>query len=217
MTQIDLVAFHREWTRFESWLTTHSPSDQAALQRPAGRERQAELESRLGFALHPELKALLDLHDGVAESVAVPSPRVGRPAGSFLPLQHQLCSVDDIAMMYDVLVEVSEDFIEAGSADDEEADEEELAANLHRCVPFALPNDGGVALIDHRPGPSYGHVYEMGIGSGDLDGTFWATGLTELFRALCDALETGTPFLHYWPTNFKDQLGRGSLEWEIRA
>ncbi|MET9506519.1 SMI1/KNR4 family protein [Streptomyces sp. NPDC006622] len=212
MTQRDLAAFDREWHRFESWLTTHSPSDQAALQRPAGRQRQVELESRLGIALHPELKALLNLHDGAAGSVAVPSPRTGRPAGSFLPLQHQLCSVDDIVMMYDVLVEIGEDFVGGGSAD-----KAELAANLHRCVPFALPNDGGVALIDHRPGPSYGHVYEMGIGSGDLDGTFWATGLTELFRALCDALETGTPFLHYWPTNSKDQLGRGSLEWEIRA
>ncbi|MEV0239990.1 SMI1/KNR4 family protein [Streptomyces sp. NPDC050674] len=216
MTQIDLGALNREWTRFESWLMTHSPSDQAALRRPVGRERQAELESRLGFALHPELKALLDLHDGAAEPVADPSPRTVprtvRPAGSFLPLQHRLCSVDDMAMMHGVLIEISEDFVEAGSAD-----EEELAANLHRCVPFALPDDGGVALIDHRPGPSYGHVYEMGIGSGDLDGTFWATGLTELFRALSDALETGTPFLHYWPGNSKDELGRSYLEWEIRV
>ncbi|MFD7206272.1 SMI1/KNR4 family protein [Streptomyces sp. NPDC059893] len=211
MTQIDLQAFNREWTRFESWLRSNSPADQAILRGPAGRERLIELESRLGFDLHPELKALLEHHDGVGEPVVPGSGRV-LPAGAFLPSGHRLSAVDDIVMMYDVLVDVGKDNIEADLWD-----EDALAVNLHHCVPFALPNDGGVAFIDHRPGPSYGHVYEMGIGSGDLDGTLWATSLTEFFRALADALETDGPFLYYWPASYEDDSGHHCLEWGIRT
>ncbi|MFB7583524.1 SMI1/KNR4 family protein [Streptomyces hydrogenans] len=211
MTQIDIAAFGRAWARFESWLASHSPADHAALRSPAGRERLAVLESRLGFALHPELKALLELHDGAAEPAASPGSRSVLPAGAFLPLGHRLSGVDDIVMMYDVLVEVGEDNIEADLWEDEE-----LAVNLRHCVPFALPNDGGVAFVDHRPGPSYGHVYEMGIGSGDLNGTLWATSLAELFRALADALESSGPFLYYAPTTYEDESGHHCVEWEIR-
>ncbi|GGU67857.1 hypothetical protein GCM10010274_65360 [Streptomyces lavendofoliae] len=84
-------------------------------------------------------------------------------------------------------------------------------------MPFALPNDGGVAIVDHRPGPSYGRVYEMGIGSGNLDGALWATGLTQLFRTLTDSLESGGPFLCYWPTPYEDESGHRCLEWQIRT
>ncbi|WP_411153427.1 SMI1/KNR4 family protein [Streptomyces sp. A30] len=212
MTQMDLPAFDREWTRFESWLRSNSPADQATLRAPAGGERLIELESRLGFDLHPELKALLQQHDGAAEPVAVPGSRRLLPAGAFLPSGHRLSGVDDIVMMYDVLVDVGKDNIEADLWE-----EDALAVNLHRCVPFALPNDGGVAFVDHRPGPSYGHVYEMGIGSGDLDGTLWATSLTEFFRVLADALETDGSFLYYWPAPYEDESGHHCLEWRIRT
>lgn len=211
MTETDVDAFGREWSRFESWLVSHSPADYAALRRPTERWRLAELESRLGFALHPELKALLELHDGAAQPAADPGARTVLPIGAFLPLGHRLTGVDDLVMMYDVLVDVGEDNIEADLWE-----EEALAVNLHRCVPFALPNDGGVAFVDHRPGPTYGHVYEMGIGSGDLDGTLWATSLTELFRALADALESSSPFLYYLPAIYADESGHHCLEWEIR-
>ncbi|MEU2509735.1 SMI1/KNR4 family protein [Streptomyces sp. NPDC007863] len=211
MAQIDTALFDHAWARFEAWLATHSPADHAVLRRPARPEQLAFLESRLGFALHPELKALLELHDGAAEPAASPGSRFALPAGAFLPLGHRLSSVDDILMMYDVLVDVGEDNIEADLWE-----EDALAVNLDRCVPFALPNDGGVAFIDHRPGPSYGHVYEMGIGSGDLNGTLWATSLTELFRALTNALETSNPFLHYVPTTYEHESGHHCVEWEIR-
>ncbi|MFF0094909.1 SMI1/KNR4 family protein [Streptomyces canus] len=212
MTQMDLPAFEREWTRFESWLHANSPADHAMLRRPANPERLIELESRLGFDLHPELRALLQQHDGAAEPVAAPGSRRCLPAGAFLPSGHRLSGVDDIVMMYDVLVDVGNDNVDA---DLWEGDA--LAVNLHRCVPFALPNDGGVAFVDHRPGPSYGHVYEMGIGSGDLDGTLWATSLTQFFRILADALESDGPFLYYWPTPFEDVSGHRCLEWQIRT
>ncbi|MEU2655018.1 SMI1/KNR4 family protein [Streptomyces sp. NPDC007325] len=212
MTQTDLSAFAREWTRFESWLAAHSPADHAMLRRPAERERLAALESRLGFGLHPELTALLRQHDGADEPVADPGSGRRLPAGAFLPSGHRLCGVDDIMTMYDVLVDVGEDNIDADLWEDDE-----LAVNLHRCVPFALTNDGGVAFVDHRPGPSYGHVYEMGIGSGDLDGTLWATSLTQLFRTLADAVESDGPFLFYRPAPYEDGSGHRCLEWQIRT
>lgn len=182
------------------------------LRRPAASEQLIELESRLGFELHPELRALLQQHDGAAEPVAAPGSGRRLPAGAFLPSGHRLSSVEDIASMYDVIVDVGKDNIDADLWEDDA-----LAVNLHRCVPFALPNDGGVAFVDHRPGTSYGHVYEMGIGSGDLDGTLWATSLTQLFRALADALESDGPFLYYWPTPFEDASGHRCLEWQIRT
>jgi cell wall assembly regulator SMI1 len=212
MTQMALLAFEREWIRFESWLRSNSPADHAMLRRPAEHERLIELESRLGFDLHPELKALLQRHNGAAEPVAAPGSGSRLPAGAFLPLGHRLCGVDDIVMMYDVLVDVGKDNIDADLWEDDA-----LAVNLHRCVPFALPNDGGVAFVDHRPGPSYGHVYEMGIGSGDLDGSLWATGLAQLFRSLADALASGGPFLCYWPTPYETGSGDRCLEWQIRV
>lgn len=210
MTQIDTASFSHAWARFETWLATHSPADHAALRKPARLEQLAALETRLGFALHPELKALLELHDGAAEPAA--SPRSALPAGAFLPLGHRLSSVAGIVMIYEMLVDIGEDNIE-GDLWEEDA----LAVNLDRCVPFALPNDGGVAFVDHRPGPSYGHVYEMGIGSGDLNGTLWATSLTELFRALTNALETCSPFLHYVPTTYEQESGHHCVQWEIRS
>ncbi|MER0443631.1 SMI1/KNR4 family protein [Streptomyces sp. Edi4] len=212
MAHTDLDAFRREWSRLESWLRVNSPADQALLRGSARPARMVEIEARLGFPLHPELKALLEQHDGAGEPAVVPGSREFLPAGAFLPLGHRLCGVDDMATAYDDLVDVGKDNIEADLWP-----EDALAVNLHRCVPFALPNDGGVAFVDHRPGPTYGYVYEMGIGSGDLDGTLWATSLTELFRSLADALETGGSFLYYWPAPYEDATNHRCLEWAIRT
>ncbi|MFF9685757.1 hypothetical protein [Streptomyces sp. NPDC014623] len=52
-------------------------------------------------------------------------------------------------MRHEILVGAAERNIEADLREDEEP-----AVNLHRCVPIALPDDGGVAFVDHRPGPS---------------------------------------------------------------
>ncbi|MET8174511.1 SMI1/KNR4 family protein [Streptomyces clavifer] len=211
MTQVDIAAFDHEWARFESWLSVHSPADRAALRGPADPEGIARLESRLGFALHPELRRLLELHDGAALSSSEPGPHpLG--TGAFLPLGHCLSGLDDIAMMHEILVHVGADIIEADVFDDEA-----LAVNLYLCVPIALPNDGGVAFVDHRPGSSYGHVYEMGLGSGDIDGTLWATGPAELFRVLAESLETGSPFLYYRPSTYVHESGQHRVTWEIEV
>ncbi|MEU5438942.1 SMI1/KNR4 family protein [Streptomyces sp. NPDC020719] len=210
MTSMDLVAFDLAWDRLESWLVSHSPADHAALQPPAAAGEIAELEDHLGFALHPELRRLLERRNGVAE------PERGSagvfPAGGILPLGHRLISTAEVAEMHAILVDVGEDNAEA-----ELWDEEDLAGHLHQCVPFAVPNDGGFAFIDHRPGPMYGHVFEMGIGSGDLEGTLWGPNLTAFVGAISNALETGGAFKYYWPTTFEHSSGRTCVEWEVRA
>lgn len=186
---VDVTSFARTWDRFASRLLARSPADHATLRGPATEESIAELEARLGFALHPELKSLLARHDGADATGATGSSAGDYPVGSFLPLGHRLSGVDDIEFMHEVLVDVGEENIAADLWE-----RTALAVNLHWCVPFALPVDGGVAFVDHRPGATYGHVHEMGIGAGDLEGTRWATSLTELFQVLGDALETDAPF-----------------------
>lgn len=167
----------------------------------------------MGFTLHPELRRLLELRNGVAEPEPDDGPGSGVfPAGGMLPLGHRLSSTAAIASIHQILVEVGEDNAEA-----ELWDEEELSGHLHQCVPFALPNDGGVAFVDHRPGATYGHVFEMGIGSGDLEGTLWGSSLTEFVGAVTNALETEAPFLSYWPTAFEHSAGRTCIAWEVRA
>ncbi|WP_406193118.1 SMI1/KNR4 family protein [Kitasatospora sp. NBC_01560] len=211
MTSVDLVTFDQAWSKLEAWLAVHSPTDHAALRPPAGAAEIAELEQQLGLALHPELRALLERRNGVAEP-EYGGPESGVfPAGGILPLGHRLAATAEIASMHEILVEVGEENAEA-----ELWEEDELAGHLHQCVPFALPNDGGVAFVDHRPGPTYGHVYEMGIGSGDLDGTHWGASLTEFVDAVTAALATGTPFRHHWPVAFEHPSGRTCVEWEVR-
>ncbi|MFF4898186.1 SMI1/KNR4 family protein [Streptomyces sp. NPDC001068] len=67
MTRMDLPAFEREWTSFESWLQANSPAIHSMSRRPAAPELLIVLQSRLGFELHPEFKALLGQHGGAAE------------------------------------------------------------------------------------------------------------------------------------------------------
>ncbi|MFF3611105.1 SMI1/KNR4 family protein [Streptomyces sp. NPDC002580] len=212
MTSMDLVLFDQAWDRLEAWLAARSPADHAALRPPATAAEIAGLEGRLGFALHPELRRLLERRNGVTPPERNSGPELGVfPAGGILPLGHRLIPAAGIADMHEILVEVGEDNTEADLWD-----EEDLAGHLHLCVPFALPDDGGFAFVDHRPGATYGHVYEMGIGSGDLDGTLWGSSLTGFVRAVTDALETGTPFEKHWPVTFEHASGRTCVDWEIR-
>ncbi|MFD9718999.1 SMI1/KNR4 family protein [Streptomyces sp. NPDC059076] len=215
MTAEDLVAFDRAWGRLEAWLASQSPADHAALRAPATAGEIAELEERLGFALHPQLRRLLERRNGVAEPERNSGPERGVfPAGGILPLGHRLISTTDIASMHKILVEVGEDTIESELW---EEDDEDPAGHLHQCVPFALPNDGGVAFVDHRSGATYGQVLEMGIGSGDLEGTVWGANLSEFVGAVADALETGTAFSYHWPITFEHSSGRTCIAWEVRA
>jgi cell wall assembly regulator SMI1 len=205
MTDRDLGAFDVAWDRFASWLSVHCPVDHAALRSPASADEITALETRLGFPLHPQLRALLERHNGVMRR---PEPD-NYHAGAFLPLGHRLIGTDLIAQRYERMKDGLAEIIAAGRPD------EDLCGHAHQWVEFARPNDGGTAFIDHRPGPTYGHVFEMGIGSGDIEGTRWASSLAELFDQLATSVETGEPFRHYWPTSCELPSGHYCLTWEI--
>lgn len=210
MTHTDLAAFDAAWTRFSGWLKTNSPADHATLQPAASGDAIAALEARLGFPLHAELRALLERHNGVGEEG--PQAPDGFRAGGFLPLGHRLSDVDAIAETHAFFVECEEDNLATGMWE-----EDDLVGHAHQWVQFAQPNDGGTAFIDHRPGPTYGHVYEMGIGSGDIDGVLWATSLSELFDRLANSLDTQTSFTYYWPTTYEHPSGQHCVQWEVRV
>jgi len=199
MELIYVDAFHRVWERLESWLVTHAPDDHAALRPPATAEGVTALEGRLGFPLHPEFRALLGHHDGVDDPGAGGVSKLFRP-GAFLPLGHRLIGLDGITSQYDgIVVELAEE----DSADrpvayagffggDTRGDA--LGAHIRRWVPFAMVDDGEIAFVDHRLGPSYGCVHAFGVESGGWPPVKWAHNLTDLFDRLAGSLESGEPF-----------------------
>lgn len=214
MDRVDLAPFHRAWERFSGWLATNAPYNHATLGPPATEEQIAAVEEAYGFALHPELKALLRLHNGTP-------PDASQPVfASFLPIGHRLSSTNQIIGARQTLMHFYNDFPENWG---DCWEEEEVLAHSHQWVVFAEPNDGGMAFIDHRPGPTYGHVYEFGMGSGASEVTEWATSLSALFDALATAVETGTPFQGSHPTflefartdiaSLAPLVGRRFLEW----
>ncbi|SEM20071.1 SMI1/KNR4 family protein [Streptacidiphilus jiangxiensis] len=189
------------WTRFSGWLAVNAPASHASLGRIAFAQEIASLESQLGFRLHPELKALLRLHNGTT----------GEGSAIFLPLHHRLIGTAEILQSHFALLDL-------GWHDENEDlpwGEDDLNGHIHQWVPFAVPLDGGYAFVDHRPGPSYGHVYEMGIGSGDCDGTLWATSLSSLFAQLADAVEGQAPFRRFAPRLVHDPDQGSTLTWDI--
>ncbi|MER6107788.1 SMI1/KNR4 family protein [Streptomyces hirsutus] len=141
MTDGDLAAFDAAWDRFASWLSARCPIDHVALRSPATAEEIAALETRLGFPLHPQLRALLERHNGVIEK---PEPD-NFHAGAFLPLGHRLNDTEHIIRQHEWLVHERE-LIAVGQGEDN------LYGHAHQWVPFAHPNDGGTAFVDHRPG-----------------------------------------------------------------
>ncbi|MEU0742328.1 SMI1/KNR4 family protein [Streptomyces sp. NPDC006134] len=202
MTVRDRAAFDAAWGRCEAWLFAHSPIDHAALRPPATAEEIASLEEQLGFPLHPQLRALLEHHDGVMEYPEA----TNHDAGAFLPVGYRLSSTDRIASQHQWLVAEAEMIAGIGGG------EADPYGHAHRWVPFAQSIDGGIVFVDHHPGPAYGHVYEMGIGSG-CDAVVWASSLTELFEELGACLETAAPFQGTWPTPHELPSGHFCLTW----
>ncbi len=89
-----------------------------------------------------------------------------------------------------------------------------LVGHAHQWVPIASSIDAGVLFVDHRPGPTYGHVYEMGIGSGVIDGTFCGATLTAFFDTVTGALNTGTELWGFRPKVYESELsGQVLLTW----
>ncbi|MEY9875331.1 cell wall assembly regulator SMI1 [Streptacidiphilus sp. MAP12-33] len=192
---------HQAWTRFASCLVRQAPASYTALRPPASAERLAALEAALGFALHPELRGLLELHEGAS-----------RTSVGFLPLSHRLCAAVEIAEINAMFADYEQENRDAGVWEDEDA----VMGHPHQWVPFAHSIDGGLAFVDHRPGPGYGMVHEFGMGLGDCETTVWASGLTELFAALADSVRSAEPFGVFRPAPGETPAGERVLSWDVR-
>ncbi|WP_030464652.1 SMI1/KNR4 family protein [Kitasatospora sp. NRRL B-11411] len=210
MTDSDVFAFASAWRRFTAWLAVNSPADHASLRPAADAAQITSLEDRLGFVLHPQLRALLELHDGVVVQQFDDS-REPFPVGSFLPLGYRLNTVERVLTDHRLFAEL---FAEEACGP-ELWDTAPLIAHARWWVPIARPNDGGLLFVDHCPRPTYGHVYEMGVGSGDIDGFLWATSLAELFMALTDSLDTGRPFRHFTAGTYRHSSGQHRIDWQV--
>ncbi|MEW2354314.1 SMI1/KNR4 family protein [Spirillospora sp. NPDC029432] len=205
---MDTESFQRTWRRFATWLAENVPEDHALLSPPASDAQIAAVEAAYQMELHPELRALLRLHNGTRSG--------GDPFGRFLPLGHKLIGTQNIVGFRDMLTSPEM----RGSYP-----HDSVEGHPHFWVPFAEPKDGGLAFIDHHPGPTYGHVYELGIGSGAIDAQQWAPSLSALFAALATAVETGVPFQDYRPAlaeflkapapGLSHAVGLRFLDWRI--
>ncbi|MEW1550587.1 SMI1/KNR4 family protein [Streptomyces tsukubensis] len=207
MADIDTTAFDQAWDRLEAWLEAHSPDDHSTLQPPATDAEILTLQEELGFPLHPELTALLKRHNGTVEH------RLSRfsppfPAGAFLPLGHRLIGTEGIAYGHREIVGIEEQY-----PNTDFWDEDSVEGHRKEWVYFAVPNDGGLAFIDHHPGPTYGHVYEYGLGSGAVEATKWASGLTEFISGIATSLADHTPYLGSRPGTFQHGSGAHCVSW----
>lgn len=207
MADIDDTPFHQAWGRLEAWLVSHSPDDHATLLPPATPSDLRTLEDALGFALHPELTALLQRHNGSCEHhLSRYSPPF--PAGAFLPMGHRLAGTAGIATGHRELVELDEQYPSTDFWH-----EDDVEGHRRHWVPFAYPNDGGLAFIDHHPGATYGHVYEFGLGSGAVEASRWADSLTQFIATVTDSLTTGSAFRHFCPSTFQHPSGALCVDW----
>ncbi|MGP4009900.1 SMI1/KNR4 family protein [Streptomyces sp. 4N124] len=167
------------WERFEHWLSEHAPGEHAALRARATEADIARLEEELGFSLHPELKALLARHDGVAPLRGSADP------GAFL-LNYALLDTKGILEQQRHLASMAQDAIEEG--------EEDLVVGriAHSMwVPFAQAFSGDMLFVDHREGAHYGEVGEISFGDPDYR-VLWSSQ-NMMLEDLCAGVENGTP------------------------
>ncbi|WTX00995.1 hypothetical protein OG216_47085 (plasmid) [Streptomycetaceae bacterium NBC_01309] len=221
----DPERFKRVWRRFTDRLRTHAPDSHATLRPGATPEQLVVLKTRLGFAPHPQLAALLALHNGA-------SPVAGRPSnasgGGFLPFGHRLSDVDAIVRASEATKDQAADLGQPSVSDlvadaDADADDEFADEGLHDSpeahvaywVPLSDTVTGAAIFVDHRPGPCYGHVYEIDFANGGMP-EFWAVDVANLFGTLTDTWENGGSFRGHRPAATTTPEGRRVLDWEFR-
>ncbi|MFI6866241.1 SMI1/KNR4 family protein [Nocardia sp. NPDC050406] len=196
--------FDQVWARFHRHLCRYSPASAATLQPGAIAEQIAHLEAVHGFALHPDVRALLENHNG---TVHVNGNAV--EGSEFLPLGYMLDPIDRIVADHEWRTTFSAENRALGF------DEETLYGHAHQWVPIAHSISAGILFVEHRPGPTYGHVIELGIGSGAFEGTLWANTLLEFFATLAHSLDTRTPFRDQTPGVWKSDLTEKTyLQWD---
>ncbi|MEU8901616.1 SMI1/KNR4 family protein [Nocardia sp. NPDC048505] len=202
-----LGTFDHEWDRLLTLLSYYSPAARAALRPPAASAEIDRLETEFGCPLHPELRALLRRNNGAANTRY--GDRLER-TGAFLPGGYQLIDADGIIAAHHSSVDIMRRVLTP-----ELWQEDELYGHMHQWATIAHSVAGGALIIDHRPGPAYGHVYEIGIGSGTTEGTLWGTSLAAFVRRVANALNTRSAFRDEWPTVRESELsGQILLAWE---
>lgn len=185
-------AFRRAWSRYEDSGAATASDKRATLPPSVTAAEVASLELRLGFPLHPELRALLHQYDGRHDPLG---GETGSIQTEFLPFGLRLIDAAGIRRHYDGTIrdlaeEATEDFAEDPAAYPGMTDADDAEAHIGHWVPFAAEeNDRGIAFVDHRPGPTCGYVYVFAEASGGWPPVEMAPGLTDLFDRLAGPSE----------------------------
>lgn len=160
------------WQRIDSWLAVHTPTGPASLNPPATPAELQAAERVLGAALPGDLTESLRCHNGVAAW------------STLLPEQSPL-PVSGIVERWRTSMDVA---AENDGLTSRQWDDEPWWHPLW--VPWAESADGGVQVVDQRPGPGTGRVGWAGHGGGGDFADSWA-GLAELLHAVARALHEG--------------------------
>jgi cell wall assembly regulator SMI1 len=168
------------WTRVTAWLAANAPVTHATLRPPA---------SDVDPGLPGELRQLLMINNGADDSDIC--------GACFLPGMQRPLPADQIADGQAMQAEI----LAAHAADDI------VGRWWHpQWIQFAGGGAGTLLVIDDRPGPGRGVVWEWDR----VDGLLWEFGssLGEFLAEVASALESGTA-LHGWRPQVKD----GDLDW----
>ncbi|MFG3061978.1 SMI1/KNR4 family protein [Streptomyces sp. NPDC048231] len=187
------------WHRFENWLAEHAPGDHGSLRPGCPGGDIKRLEDGLGFPLHEDVRATLELHNGVTMR------RASKEPGAFL-LGYSLLDVDGILEAHRDLVSMVEDAREDG--------EEDLVVGHiadRQWVPLARDISGDLLFVDHRHHYA-GEIGEMSFGDPEYR-MLWPR-MDLMLSALCDSVENRTPVTSVprVPHLYEGRM----LEWHIR-
>ncbi|GAA1100929.1 SMI1/KNR4 family protein [Kitasatospora arboriphila] len=169
MTQHPEGSVTASWRRIDAWPAVHAPAASAALRPPAGADAVEAAERALDVPFPAELRESLGCHDGATGWTGL------------LPEQSPLGAAD--------IAEHGRMRLETAAGTDglvtRPWDDEPWWHPLW--VPRAESADGGVQVIDLRPGPGSGRLGWAGhSGGGDFSGAWpgLAAYLHEVSRAL---------------------------------
>ncbi|MFF7982017.1 SMI1/KNR4 family protein [Streptomyces sp. NPDC007901] len=175
--------------RLDAWLEENAPADHAALNSPATREDIDAIADRR-FALHPDLAAWLERHNGVTAAKGHNGPGVILPEGFILH------DATGMRAGQRALEEAIAEWVDENESED--PDLRDIYDGMYgyafhvRWVPIATDITGGKLIVDHRDGDRFGNVL-YGLQAGDTEGPVkvWDS-LSHMFRDLLAALTEGT-------------------------
>ncbi|MEV4947859.1 SMI1/KNR4 family protein [Streptomyces sp. NPDC053755] len=167
-----MVSPSEAWRRIDAWLATHAPSDSARLNPPATQGEIQLAERLLGSPLPSDLVESLRCHNGASAWTTLLPDQSPLPVSGIVD-RWQMC----------MQVAAENDGLSRRSWDDEPWWQP-------LWIPWAESADGGVHVIDQRPGPYAGRLGWAGhSGGGDFTDS-WPS-LATLLHAVAHALDEG--------------------------